>query len=41
MVHQYYEMQKLLMGILDGVMNKDIIEEIVTFSVGKVNKFDC
>ena len=39
-VEQYYQMQELLSSILDCIMNQDIIEEIVVFSVGKVNKFN-
>ena len=40
MVQQYYQMKQLLVDILKGVVNRDIIEEIVVFSVGKVNKFN-
>ena len=40
MVQQYHQMQELLVQILDDVMNRDIIEEIVVFCVGRVNKFN-
>ena len=39
-LQQYKEMKKFLVGVLDKVVNRDIIEEIVVFCVGKVNKFD-
>ena len=39
MVEQYTEMQEFLMEILEGVVNKDCVEQIVVFCVGKINKF--
>ena len=39
MVQQHDEMQDFLEEILDGVINRDCIEEIVVFCVGKINKF--
>ena len=40
MVQQYNEMNEFLIELLDGVVNKDCIKEIVVFCVGKVNRFD-
>ena len=40
-IKQYDQMQEFLCGILKSELNKDCIEQIVIYCVGRVIKFDC
>eukprot|EP01084_Bolivina_argentea_P253521 425875_1 len=39
-LQQFYEMKNFIIELLDGVINRDCVEEIIAFCVGKVNTFD-